>query len=218
MLRDVPTACARSRNVRLTLSVMPIPLPLRGELITLYGYNIGLSREPSGTSPNNLPAPLISPPKPSPTKGLVTVGRLPQCDRRRPTAQPGAWKCRLGTRARSKAGHEGSDRFPREEQHQGLPDRDRLFNCATGTATPSRARQEPDFPPSLRQRMLSVPEEFQTQVGQALKISAATEPCWSSSSAFGQYPASGTGRTHLRRPRRAHQGGSRRVALAFRRI
>jgi hypothetical protein len=107
MLRDVLDGMRGRANVRLHFVGHADTLPLRGELINIYGDNIGLRshllrgawRQQTGCK---------------------------QCDGRRTAAQPARGSAGLVRRDQRKADRKGNGHPPRGEPHQGLPDRDRL--------------------------------------------------------------------------------------------
>jgi len=113
-------------NVRLHFVGHADSLPLRGELINIYRDTSGCRGERAGTVAEYCQRALNLPPKPSPTKDLVKVGRLPAMRRKKADSSTGAWKCRSGTTRSVKSRSRRKWSFPARGQHQGLPDRDRL--------------------------------------------------------------------------------------------
>ncbi len=170
MLRDVLDRMRGRANVRLHFVGHADSLPLRGELINLYGDNIGLSRERAGTVAEYCQRALSLPPEAISYEGLgdsrpVAGNATEEGRQRNRRVEVQVWYDEIGQKRVKK-----EVVVPRE--------RNRIKVCRTETVCQlrykdghaHRARVKNMISPlHYDQGMLSVPKEFLEQVGQALR-------------------------------------------------
>ncbi|HEY5996883.1 MAG TPA: OmpA family protein, partial [Candidatus Deferrimicrobiaceae bacterium] len=170
MLRDVLDRMRGRANVRLHFVGHADSLPLRGELINLYGDNFGLSRERAGTVAEYCQRALSLPPEAISYEGLgdsrpVAGNATEEGRQRNRRVEVQVWYDEIGQKRVKK-----EVVVPRE--------RNRIKVCRTETVCQlrykdghaHRARVKNMISPlHYDQGMLSVPKEFLEQVGQAMK-------------------------------------------------
>lgn len=170
MLREVLVKMRGRANVRLHFVGHADSLPLRGELIHIYGDNIGLSRERAGNVAEYCQRALNLPPEAISYEGLGDS---------RPVASNATEEGRqLNRRVEVQVWYDEIREKPTEKEVIVPREGNRIKVCRTETVCKMRYKDGHSHRARIKnltsplhydKGMLSVPEEFLRQVGQALK-------------------------------------------------